>query len=221
MKKVALMLIVASAATGLRLSAQEVPKGPPEGPGAAKPAARPKAVVPASPAKGGDEEAIRNLLDAFTSAFNAGDAKAAAATYSEKAIVIDEQGGRVEGRDAIAAQYVDAFADNPGGTIAIRVDSLRLLGPEAAIEQGRTTITPAKGAGAPRSPASRQSTSSSTATGSSPSSATRRRATSPPTTASRTSSGSWATGSTRARMPSSPPPAIGHWGATSSSGNSP
>ena len=149
MKKVALMLVVASAATGLCLSAQEAPKAPPEGPKAAKPAVSAKAAGPAPAAKVDDEKAIRALLDAFTKAFNAGDAKAAAETYSESAIVIDEQGGRIEGRAAIADQYAGSFADNPGSTIAIEVQSLRMLGPEAAIEQGRTTITPAKGGGAP------------------------------------------------------------------------
>ncbi|MDR3623397.1 MAG: SgcJ/EcaC family oxidoreductase [Paludisphaera borealis] len=141
MKKVVLMLIVAFNATGVSLYAQAVTKSRPAAPHAAA------ATDPA--ARGDDEKAIRVLLDAFTKAFDAGDAAAAAATYSENGIVVDEQGERTEGRAAIRDQYARSFADNPGSTITIKVDSLRLLGPETAIEEGRTTIKPAAGAGAP------------------------------------------------------------------------
>jgi uncharacterized protein (TIGR02246 family) len=97
----------------------------------------------------GDEKAIAALLASFTKAFNAGDAAAAAATYAEDALVVDEQGERIEGRAAIRAQLAASFADNPGTTIAIRADSLRFLGPDTALEEGRTTITPAGSAGTP------------------------------------------------------------------------
>ncbi len=96
-----------------------------------------------------DEKAIQALLDTFVKAFNAGNAEAAAATYTDTAVVVDERGGQIEGRAAVRDQYAASFADNPGTTIAIQVDSLRFLGPETALEQGRTTITPAAGAGAP------------------------------------------------------------------------
>ena len=52
-------------------------------------------------ARSDDEKAIKALLDTFTKAFNAGDAAAVAATYTETAIVVDEEGERVEGRAAI------------------------------------------------------------------------------------------------------------------------
>jgi uncharacterized protein (TIGR02246 family) len=98
---------------------------------------------------GGDEEAIAALVASFTRAFNAGDATAAAATFAEDALVVDEQGERTEGRAAIRAQLAAAFADNPGTTIAIQVDALRFLGPDTALEVGRTTITPAGSVGTP------------------------------------------------------------------------
>ena len=44
-------------------------------------------------------------------------------------------------RDQLAA----SFADSPGSTIAIEIDALRFLGPDTALEEGRTTITPAGG----------------------------------------------------------------------------
>ena len=48
-----------------------------------------------------------------------------------------------------ATQLAASFAAEPGTTIGIKVDELRFLGPDTALEQGRTTITPA---GADRAP---------------------------------------------------------------------
>lgn len=150
MKKVFLTLIVASVATGSGLNAQETTKkGSPARPGPTQSTASAKADQAAPAARGDDEKAIKVLLDAFTRAFNAGDATAAAATYTETAIVVDERGDRTEGRAAIRDQYARSFANNPGSKISIQVDALRFLGPETALEVGRTTITPAADAGAP------------------------------------------------------------------------
>ena len=94
-----------------------------------------------------DAKAIAGLVASFTKAFNAGDAAAAAATYAEDALVVDEEGERIEGRAAIRDQLAASFADSPGSTIAIETDSLRFLGPDTALEEGRTTITPPGGSG--------------------------------------------------------------------------
>jgi len=142
MKKVLPMLLVALVATGTTLCAQGLTRSRPARPGAAQPAK-------AAAERADDEKAIRALLDAFTKAFDAGDATAAAATYTDDGIVVDEQGERIEGQADIRDQYARSFADNPGSTISVQVESLRFLGPETAIEEGRTTIKPAGGAGAP------------------------------------------------------------------------
>lgn len=84
----------------------------------------------------------------FVKAYNAGDADGVAATYSESAIVVDEDDRRVEGRQAIRDQYASAFAQEPGGSIQIEVEALHFLGDQTAMEQGRTTISPAGGHGA-------------------------------------------------------------------------
>ena len=119
----------------------------------------------------------------FTKAFNAGDAAAAAATYAEDALVVDEQGERTEGRTAIRDQLAASFAGNPGATIAIKVDALRFLGPDTALEEGRTTITPAGAGGVPEVTRFTVVYVKRTAAGSSPPSATRRSRTSPRTIA--------------------------------------
>jgi uncharacterized protein (TIGR02246 family) len=148
MKKVFPILTVAMVATGSSLTAQESTNRAPADPAAAQTlAARESATPPVG--RGDDEKAINALLDTFVRAFNAGNAEATAATYTDTAVVVDERGERVEGRAAIRDQYAASFAGNPGSTIAIRIDALRFLGPETALEEGHTTITPAAGAGAP------------------------------------------------------------------------
>ena len=64
-------------------------------------------------------------------------------------MVVDEDGERTFGRAAIRDQFAASFQDHPGSTIAIQTTSLRFLGTETALEEGRATITPAKGAGRP------------------------------------------------------------------------
>ncbi|SIO60340.1 conserved hypothetical protein [Singulisphaera sp. GP187] len=96
-----------------------------------------------------DAKAIAGLVVSFTKAFNAGDAAAAAATYAEDALVVDEQGTRTEGRAAVRDQLAASFVESPGSTIAIQVDALRFLGPDTALEEGQTTITPAGAGGVP------------------------------------------------------------------------
>ena len=110
----------------------------------------PAAAVPATAAADptADTAGIKQLLETFTTAYNAGDAPGVAATYTPDALVIDEDGNRTEGRDGIAAQYAETFAERPGSKIALRVDALKFLGPQTAMEQGRAVITPPEGQGA-------------------------------------------------------------------------
>jgi uncharacterized protein (TIGR02246 family) len=84
-------------------------------------------------------------MEAFVKAFDSGDANALAALFTEDAESVDEDGTVVQGRSAIAQQFAQVFASNPGGKIKISVDSLRFLGPDVAKEEGRCTITPGDG----------------------------------------------------------------------------
>jgi uncharacterized protein (TIGR02246 family) len=110
---------------------------------------QPVSAAAARAERGNDQKAIAGLVAAFSKAFNGGDAAAAAATFAGDALVVDEHGERTEGRTAIRAQLAASFADNPGSTIAIKVDSLRFLSPDTALEEGQTTITPAGPGGEP------------------------------------------------------------------------
>lgn len=141
MKSLCLMIGLALVAACLNAPAQEASK--------TEPARRAPAKAASVVDRGDDERAIGALVEAFTKAFNAGDAAAVAATFTNEAMVVNEDGERTFGRGPIRDQFAASFKDYPGSTIAIQVDTLRFLGVDTAIEQGRATITPEKGAGAP------------------------------------------------------------------------
>ena len=65
-------------------------------------------------------------MAAFSKAFNAGDAKAISALFSEDARMITLGGRAVEGREAIEKLFAASFDENPGQTIDVKTESLPL-----------------------------------------------------------------------------------------------
>jgi uncharacterized protein (TIGR02246 family) len=59
--------------------------------------------------------------------------------------MVDEHGDRIQGRDHIRDVFDAMFQDRAGAKISIEVESLRMLGPDAAKEEGRTRLTLAGG----------------------------------------------------------------------------
>ncbi|HEX5105750.1 MAG TPA: SgcJ/EcaC family oxidoreductase [Pirellulaceae bacterium] len=92
------------------------------------------------------EAALRQSSQAFAEAFNQGDANAVAALWTEDGDYIDEAGRTFAGRKAIEKSYAAFFAAHPGVKIKVVVDSIKLLGDSAAIEDGRAFLEPAPGA---------------------------------------------------------------------------
>ena len=93
-----------------------------------------------------DEKAIRALDDAFVREYNQGDSKALAARFTEDAEVVEANGDRYQGRALIERSFADTFKAGKGAKIAFDIDSIRLLSPDAAKEEGRSIITPPQGA---------------------------------------------------------------------------
>jgi uncharacterized protein (TIGR02246 family) len=87
-----------------------------------------------------DATAIKHVTEAFTQAFNSGDARAVAALYTDDAELIDEYGERVQGRRLIQDFYDALFSERKGATIDVSVSSLRFLGPDVAREEGLTRV---------------------------------------------------------------------------------
>jgi uncharacterized protein (TIGR02246 family) len=95
-----------------------------------------------------DEEAILKTAETFARAYAEGDAKAAAAHFTENAEYIDEEGNRFQGRDEIERNFERFFSDNKGVSFDIDVDSIRFVDPSMAVEDGTSTII--SGDGMPR-----------------------------------------------------------------------
>jgi uncharacterized protein (TIGR02246 family) len=103
----------------------------------AKTAAEPHpATTPINPTKEADEKAIRATADVFVKAFNAADVKAIGALWAPEAEYIDEAGQSFQGRAAIEQIYADLFKQHLGAMMTVKIESIRLLGPNLAMEKG-------------------------------------------------------------------------------------
>ena len=141
-------------------------------------AARAQAPPPATttaldPARAADAKALSDLVTAFERAFEAGDAGALAAMFTDDAQVADDAGS-TRGRKSIEARFAAYFAEHPKARLAIKVDDLRFLTPDVAIEEGLRRRLARGAAASRRRPGTPWSTSSRTASGSSRASARRR-----------------------------------------------
>ena len=95
--------------------------------------------APSQPRAADDEKAIRATADEFVKAFNAGDAKAIGAEWAADAEYTDELGVLHRGRTSIEDYYAKLFKEHKGATIAVKIESIRFLGPNVAIEKGIAT----------------------------------------------------------------------------------
>jgi uncharacterized protein (TIGR02246 family) len=86
-----------------------------------------------------EEVAIRQSARAFVEAFDEGRAEAVAALWTEDAEYIVGS-TTVKGRSAIARLYDQFFRAHPGSQMEINVESIQVLAPTVAIEQGTTAV---------------------------------------------------------------------------------
>jgi uncharacterized protein (TIGR02246 family) len=119
---------------------------------AACPGDEPKA-TPAQKDRAEDEKALREHIEAFRKAFDAGDADAIAAQFAEDARVVDPSGEVFEGRDAIRDRFAEGFEAQPGRTIVLDPQSIQFLTDDVAIEEGVASILPPRPEGAESDPA--------------------------------------------------------------------
>jgi uncharacterized protein (TIGR02246 family) len=88
-----------------------------------------------------DENAIRAAVQSYVDAYNRGDAKAVAAHWSESAEWTSPSGQRFQGRPAIEKEMAAMFAANKGVRIEVMHPSIRIVSPDAAIEEGTVRVT--------------------------------------------------------------------------------
>jgi len=89
-----------------------------------------------NPAQDPDEKLIRASADAFTKLYNAHDSKGLAALFAPKAEMIDENDNVVKGREAIQSEFEEVFKSQPKASMQVDVESVRVLTPQLAIEEG-------------------------------------------------------------------------------------
>jgi len=83
-----------------------------------------------------DETAVRKATADFIWAVEKGDAKAVAASWTEKGEYIGDDGTTIRGRAAIEAAYAKAFARNAKLRVEFTVESIRFPSKDTAIEEG-------------------------------------------------------------------------------------
>lgn len=89
-----------------------------------------------------DLKAIRDRGAAFVAAYNAKDAEALGALWTENADYRDDTGLDYHGRDAIQRAYAAVFAEHPEWKLSLTLESSRLVTPTVAIEEGIAVISP-------------------------------------------------------------------------------
>lgn len=140
-------------AAGQKKSESTAPAQKPNAPDAQKTtgAEQKKSATPATksaaPAvdRSADEQAIRTNVEGFVKAYNAGDAKAAAAFFAPDGQVITEDGDTIEGREAIEQGFNEIFDESPETQMEVTVESIRFIGSDIAMEVGSTKETAAPG----------------------------------------------------------------------------
>jgi uncharacterized protein (TIGR02246 family) len=105
----------------------------------------PAAKQTAAKADDADEATIRQSAEAFVTAYNAHDAKAVSELFALKAEFTDEDGNLIKGREAIEKEFAETFQENPESKIKVDIDSIRVLTPNIAVEEGNVRGQPVPG----------------------------------------------------------------------------
>lgn len=89
------------------------------------------------------DQEIRAAAAAFVESFKKRDAAAIAAHWTPDGTYVNEEGQRFEGRQAIQAEYEALFKNSSDELeMKLEIDSIRLINPQTAMEEGRTALVP-------------------------------------------------------------------------------
>ncbi|WP_339734780.1 SgcJ/EcaC family oxidoreductase [uncultured Gimesia sp.] len=97
--------------------------------------------TPAAPQTSGATQTIKKMAVAFKEAFDQGNAQKVASFWAPEGEFIDASGKRLVGRATIQSAYDTFFKQNKNAKIQISVDSVRQIGENLAIEEGRTIVS--------------------------------------------------------------------------------
>lgn len=89
-----------------------------------------------------DEKAIQDAAIKFVDAYNEKNVDAIIALFDPKGRVEEADGTVVAGAEALRAAFAEAFQAEPEGQIGLEMDSLTLITPDVAVEEGATEFFP-------------------------------------------------------------------------------
>jgi uncharacterized protein (TIGR02246 family) len=98
------------------------------------------AAAPSQPSQAVDQ-AVRLLGDAFVKAYNAGDAKGVAALFIADGEIVNQAQESVQGQKAIEKTFGEVFRNQPKAKMAATTESVRVVSPTTAVEDGTSTVT--------------------------------------------------------------------------------
>lgn len=88
------------------------------------------------------DPAVDKLAADWAAAFAKGDAKTLAGFYTETAVRVSPEGGKVVGRSAIEKEFVSNFAGPwKGARITINVGNTQAVGADTAVNEGTYEVT--------------------------------------------------------------------------------
>lgn len=94
-----------------------------------------------APADSPEKAAVMANNRTYEAAYAKADAKALADFFAEDADYTTDEGQTYSGRAAIEAAIRSGLMANRGSKLAINLQTVRLLGPDTALEKGTTTVT--------------------------------------------------------------------------------
>jgi uncharacterized protein (TIGR02246 family) len=89
-----------------------------------------------------DEQLIRKSVVGFVEQYNAHQPAEIAALFATDARMVFAEGDEVNCRDEIRQAFEEEFEARPKAAISVVVDSIRLLTPDVAVEEGTTNLFP-------------------------------------------------------------------------------
>jgi uncharacterized protein (TIGR02246 family) len=88
-----------------------------------------------------DEQAVRQVTQNFVKAFNAGSAEKVAALFFSEGELIDDAGNVHKGTAAIKEVLTRFFEKFPGTSSTMTAETVRIVGPSLAIEEGQRVVS--------------------------------------------------------------------------------
>jgi uncharacterized protein (TIGR02246 family) len=89
---------------------------------------------------------VQETTQRYIEAYDKGDATALAEFYADDVDYIDQDGAETKGREAIEKLLAANFQANPGITLNMTIDEVKLLTPDVRVNRGVAVVTPKDGA---------------------------------------------------------------------------